>query len=183
MPAYPSLCLSLPNGIRFHHFMENRRGKSKINDRFYFLGLQNHSGGDCSHEINTLGPWKESYDKPRQCITKRRHHMANKGPYSQSYGFSSSHIQIWELIQKEGWAPKNRCFQIVVLEKTIKSPIDCKEIKPVNPKGNQPWIIIGRIVAEAPKFWPPDEKSQFAAKTLIPGKIEGARIRGQQTMR
>ena len=148
-----------------------------------FMGSKITEDGDCSHEIKTVAPWKKSYDQPRQCITKQRHCMANKGPHSQSYAFSSSHIQIWELIHKEGWALKNRCFQIVVLEKTIKSPVDCKEIKPVNPKGNQSWIIIGRIVAEAPKLWPPDAKSKLAAKTLIPGKIEGTRITGQQTMR
>ena len=163
--------------------MANRGEKVEAVTDFIFLGSKITAGGDCRHEINILGSWKESYDQPRQCITKQRHCMANKGPHSQSYAFSSIHIQIWELIHKEGWALKNRCFQIVVLEKTIKSPVDCKEIKPVNPKGNQSWIIIGRIVAEAPKLWPPDVKSKLAAKTLIPGKIEGTRITGQQTMR
>jgi len=99
-----------------------------------------------------LAPWKESYDKPRQHIKKQRHHFADKGPSSQSYGFSSSHVQMWELDHREGWAPKNWCFQIVVLEKTLEIPSDCKEIKPVNPQGNQPWIFIGRTdnVAETP---------------------------------
>ena len=96
---------------------------------------------------------KKSYNQPRQCI-KNRHHFANKGPYSQSYGFPSSHIQMWELVHKEGWAPKNWCFLIVVLEKTLASPLESKKIKPVNPKGNQPWIFIGRTDAavEAPNF-------------------------------
>ena len=81
-----------------------------------------------------LGPWKKSYDKPRQLIKKQRHHFANKSLCSQSYGFSSSHVQMLELDHKEGWMPKNWCFQVVVLEKTLESPLDCKEIQPVNPK-------------------------------------------------
>ena len=81
-----------------------------------------------------IAPWKKSYDKPRQCIKKQRHHFANKDPYSQSYGFCSSHVQMWELDHEEGWVPKNWYFWIVVLEKTVESPLDSKEIKPVNPK-------------------------------------------------
>ena len=84
-----------------------------------------------------LAPWKKSYDKPKQCIKKQRHYFPDKGPYSQSYGFPSSHIHMWELDHKEGWALKNWCFWTVVLEKTFESPLDSKEIKPVNPKGNQ----------------------------------------------
>ena len=90
-----------------------------------------------------------SYDKPRQHIKKQRHHFANKGPYSQSYSLSSSHVQMWELDHKEGWVPKNWCFWVVVLEKTLESPLNSKEIKPVNSKGNKPWIFIGRTDAEA----------------------------------
>ena len=95
------------------------------------------------------------------CIKNQRHHFADKGLYSQSYGFSIIYGQMWGLLHKEGLAPKNWCFQIVVLEKTLESPLDCKEIKPVNPKGNQPWIFIGRTDAEAkaPILWPPDVKS------------------------
>ena len=91
-------------------------------------------------------------------MKKQRYHIVNKGSYSQSYGFPSSHAWIWELHHKEGWAPKNWCFQTVVLVKTLESPLDSKEVKPVNPKGNQPWIFIGRTEAEAeaPKLWPPD---------------------------
>ena len=100
-------------------------------------------------KLKTLAPWKKSYDKPRQCIKKKWHHFANKGQYSQSYGFSSRHVLMWELDHIEGWAPKNWCFQTVVLEKTLESPLDFKEIKPVNPKGNQPWMFIGRTDAEA----------------------------------
>ena len=89
-------------------------------------------------------------------IKKQRHHFANKGPYSQSHGFSSSHVHMWEVDHKEGWAPKNWCFWTVVLEKTLKSSLDSKDIKPVNPNGNQPWILTGRTDAEAPILWLPD---------------------------
>ena len=102
--------------------------------------------------------WKKSYDKPRQCIKIQRHHFAGKGSYSQSYRFSSSHVQMWKVDHKEGWAPKNWCFPAVVLEKTLESPLDNKEIKPVNPKGNQPWIFIRRTDAEVPILWPPAAK-------------------------
>ena len=93
-------------------------------------------------------------------------YFANKGPSSQSYGFSSSHVWMWELDHKEGWAPKNWCFWTVVLEKTLESPLDCKEIKPVNPKGNQSWIFVGKIdaEAEAPTLWLPDTKDQIIRK-------------------
>ena len=113
----------------------------------------------------------ENYDKPR-CIKKQKHHFANKCPDSQSYGFSSSHAQMWELDHKEDWAQKNWCFWTVVLEKTLESPLDCKEISPVNPKGNQPWIFIERTVseAEAPILWPPDVKSQLIGKDPDDGK-------------
>ena len=104
------------------------------------------------HPLYGFAPWKKSYDKlsesescsivsdslqHRQCIKKQRHYFANKGPYSQSYGFSNSHVWMWELDHKEGWVLKNWCFQTVVLEKTLENPLDYKEIKPVNPKGNR----------------------------------------------
>ena len=88
-------------------------------------------------KLNKLAPWKKSYDKPRQCIKKWRHYFVNKGSYSQSYGFSSNRVWIWELDHKEDWALKNWCFWTVVLEKTLESPLNCQEINPVNPKGNQ----------------------------------------------
>ena len=97
-------------------------------------------------------------------IKKQRYHFANKGPYSQSYGFSNSHVQMWESDHKESWALKNWCFWTVVLEKTLESPLDCKEIKPVNSKGNKPWIFIRRTEAEALILWPPDVKSQLIGK-------------------
>ena len=116
-----------------------------------------------------LAPWKKSYEKPRQCIKKQRCYFANKVLYSQSYGFSSSHVWMWELDHKEGWASKNWCFLTMVLEKILESPLDCKEIKPVNPKGNQSWIFTGRTdtEAETPTFWPPDVKNQLTGTTLM----------------
>ena len=107
-----------------------------------------------------LTPWKESYDQPRQRIKKQRHYFANKGPSSQGYGFSRSHVWIWELDYKETWVPKIWCFLTVVLEKTLESPMDCKEIQPVHPK-DESWVFIGRTDAEAetPILWPPHAKS------------------------
>ena len=119
-----------------------------------------------------LAPWKKSYDQPRQHIKKQRHYFADKGPSSQSYGFSHSHVLMWESDYKESWAPKNRCFWTVVLEKTPESPLDCKEIQPVHPKGNQSWIFIGRTDAEAetPILWPPEAKNWLIWKDPDAGK-------------
>ena len=111
---------------------------------FIFLGFKITADSDCSHEIKTLAPWKESYDQPRQHIKKQRHYFANKGPSSQGYGFSSSHVWMWELDCNETWVLKNWCFWTVVLEKTLESPLDCKQIQPVHPKGNQSWVFIRR---------------------------------------
>ena len=114
-------------------------------------------------------------------IKKReRHHFADKGPYSQSYGFFSSQLQMWELDHKEGWALKNWCFPTVLLEKTFESPFDCKGIKPVNPKGNQPWIFIERTdaEAEAPILWSPDVKSQLIGNDSDAGKEWGQEEKG-----
>ena len=110
-----------------------------------------------------LAPWKESYDQPRQHVQKQRHYFANKGPSSQGYGFSSGHIWMWELDCKESWVQKNWCFWTVVLEKTLESPLDCKEIQPVNPKGNQSWIFIGKtdVEAETPMLWPSDGQKKL----------------------
>ena len=115
-----------------------------------FLGSRITADGDCSHEIKRcllLG--RKAMINLGKVLKKQRHHFADKGPYSQSYVFSSSHVQMWELDHTEGWAPKNWCFLIAVLEKTLESPLDCKEMKPVNPKRDQPWIFIGRTDAEA----------------------------------
>ena len=106
------------------------------------------------------------FNKPRQHIKKQRHHFSKKGLSSQGYGFSSGHIWMWELDHKESWAPNNWSFWTVVLEKTLESPLDGKEIQPVHPRGNQSWIFIGRTdaEAEAPILWPPDVKSQLTGK-------------------
>ena len=119
-----------------------------------------------------LALWKKSYDQPIQHIKKQKHHNANKGPYNQSYGFSSSHVWMLELDHKEGWVPKNWCFWTVVMEKTLESPLDSKEIQPLHPKENQPWIFTGRTDAEAAvtKLWLPDEKSQLVGKDPNAGK-------------
>ena len=117
-----------------------------------------------------LASWKKSYYKPRLHIKKQRHHFVNKGPSSQSYGFSSSHVGMWDLVHKESWMPKNWCFQTLVLEKTPESPLDFKEIKPVNPKGNESWMFIGRTEAEATTFWPPDKKNWCIGKSPDSGK-------------
>ena len=112
---------------------------------FTFLSSKITADGHCSHKIKRhFFSFKKIYDKPRQHIKKQRHYFAHKGSYSQSYGSSSSHVWMWEFNHKEGWVPKNWCFWAVVLEKTLESPLDCKEIKPVNSKGNQSWIFIGR---------------------------------------
>ena len=117
-----------------------------------------------------LAPWKKSSDKPREHIQKQRRHFAKKSLYTPRYGISSSHLWMWELYYKEGWAPKNWGFWTVMLEKILESPLDSKEIKPVNPKGNQPWIYIGRTDAEAPKLWLPDVKSWLIGKEDDAGK-------------
>ena len=113
-----------------------------------------------------FAPLKKSYDKPRQCIKNQRHYFAEKCPSSQSYGFSSSHVWMWNLDHKEGRMPKNWCFWAVALEKTLESPLVCKEIKSVNPKWNQPWIFPRRTdaEAEAPMLWPPDMRSWLIRK-------------------
>ena len=132
-----------------------------------------------------LAPWKKSYEQPRQHIKKQRHHFANKSPSSDSYVFSCSCVLLWELNLKEGWVLKNWCFWTVVLEKTLESPLDCKEIKPVNPIRNQPWLFIRRTDAnaEAPILWPSNGRADSLDKILMLGKIEGRRRRGQQRMR
>ena len=131
-----------------------------------------------------LVPWKKSYDQPRQHSKKQRHYFADKSPSSQSYGFSSSHVWMWELDCEESWAPKNWCFWTVVLEKTLESPLDCKDVKPVNHKGNQSWLFIGRMMLKLKLqyfghlMW----RTDSLGKTLMLGKIEGRRRRGWQRM-
>ena len=113
--------------------------------------------------------------QPRQHIKKQRHYFANKGTSSQGYGFSSDHVWMWELDCKESWAPKNWCFWTVVLEKTLESPLDCKEIQPVHSKGDQFWVFFGRndAKAETPILWPSDVKSWLIWKDPDAGKDWG----------
>ena len=129
-----------------------------------------------------------SQDRHREiCIMKGlcRSIFVDKDPFSQSYGFSSSHVWMWELDHKESWALKNHCFWTVVLEKSLESSLDSKEIQPVHPKGNHSWIFIGRTDAEAetPILWPPDANNWLIWKTLMLGKIEGGSRRGRQRIR
>ena len=130
-----------------------------------------------------LTPWKESYDQPRQHIKKQRHYFSHKDPSNQSYGFSSSHVWMWKLDHKEGWTLKNWCFWTVVLEKTLESPLDYKEIQPVNSKGNQSWIFVGRTDVEAPVLWPPDAKNWLIGKDPNAEKDWSQGRRGQQRTR
>ena len=146
----------------------------KVTD-FIFLGSKITADGDCSHEIKRRLFLGRKAMTNLDSILKSQiieHYFANKGLSSHSYGFSSSHVWMWELDHKENWAPKNWCFWTVVLEKTLESPLDCKEIKPVNLKGNQSWIFTGRPDAEAetPILWPPDGKNWLTGKDPDAGK-------------
>ena len=127
-----------------------------------------------------LTPWKESYDQPRQHIKNLRHYFVNKGPSSQGYGFPIGHVWMWELDCEEGWVPKNWCFWTVVLEKTLESPLDCKEIQPVHSEWDQPWMFFGRNDAEGetPVLWPPHWKSWLIGKDSDAGRDRGQEEKG-----
>ena len=128
----------------------------------------------CSHEIKRCLLLERKAMTDRESVLKKqKHYFADKGPSSQSCGFFSSHVWMWELDHKEDWALKNWCFWTLVLEKTLESPLDCNEIKPVNPKGNQTWIFIGRTDTEAAVLWPPDVKSWVFGKDPDAGKDWG----------
>ena len=134
-----------------------------------FVGAKITADGDCSHEIKRrllLG--RKVMTKLDSIFQKQRHYFVHKGPSSQGYGFSSGHVWMWEVDYKESWAPKNWSFWTVVLEKTLESSLDCKEIQPVHPKGDQSWVFIGRtdFEAETPILWPPDVKSWLIGKAL-----------------
>ena len=137
---------------------------------FVVWGSKITAGGDCSHESKML-LLARKVDQPRQHIKKQRYFFANKGPSSPGDGFSRSHVWMWDLDYKESWAPR-WCFWTVVLEKTLESPLDCKDIQPVHPQGNQSWIFIGRTDAEAetPILWPPDAKNWLIGKDPDAGK-------------
>ena len=139
---------------------------------FIFLGSKITADDDSSHKIKTLAHWDKSYDKPRQYIKEKRHHFI-KICINQSYCFSSSHVPLWELDHKEAWVPKNRCFQIVVLE----SPLENKALKPVNPKGDQSWIFTGRAVLKLKlqHFGHLMQTANSLEETLMLGKTEDRR--------
>ena len=141
--------------------MANRWGNNGNSDRLYLGGSKITADSDCSHEIKRCFLLGRKAMTNVDSILKRRDYFANKGLYSQSYGFSSSHLWMWDLDHKEGWAPKNWCFGTVVLGKTLESPLDCKEMQPVHFKGDQSWMFIGRtdVEAETPILCPPDAKS------------------------
>ena len=138
---------------------------------FIFLGSKITVDGACSHEIKRLlllG--RISMSNLNSALKKQRYHFADKSPYSQNYGFSSSHVWMWKLDHKEGWVLKNWCFWTVLMKKTLESLLDKKQIKPVNSKGNQSWIFIGRTDAEASILWTPDVKGQLIRKDPDAGK-------------
>ena len=153
--------------------MANRWGNNGNSDRFIFLGSKITANGDCSHEIKShflLG--RKVMTNLDSLLKSRDITFADKGLSSQSYGFSSSHVWMWELDYNESWVPKNWCCWTVVLEKTLESPFVCKENKRVNPKGNQSWIFIGKTDAESetPIRWPPDVKNWLIGKDPDSGK-------------
>ena len=129
----------------------------------FFMGSKIIADGDCSHAIK-----------------RQKHYLANKGPSGQGYGFSSGHVWMWELDCEESWVPKNWWFWTMVLEKTLKSPLDCKEIQPVHPKGSQSWVFIGRTDAraETPMLWPRDVKSWLVWKDPDAGNYWGQEKKG-----
>ena len=149
----------------------DRATVERVSD-FIFLGSKINADGDCSHEIKRCLLLGRKVMTNLDSIQKQRHYFANKGPSSQGYGFSSSHVWIWELDCEESLAPKNWCFWTVVLERTLESALDCKEIQPVHPKGDQSWVFIGGTdaKAETPVLWPPHAKSWLIGKDSDAGR-------------
>ena len=133
--------------------------------------------GTAAMKLKDACSWEEKLWLRRQHIKKQRNYFTNKGPSNQGYGFSGSHVWMWELDYKESWVLKNWCFWTVVLQKTLESPLDCKEIQPVHPTGNQSWTFIGRTDAEAetPILWPPDWKRPWCWERLKVGGEGGNR--------
>ena len=162
--------------------MVNRRGKSRSVINFIFSVSKITADGELSQEIKRcllLGrKLRKLRQTPKQRIKKQRHDFANKGPSSQNYGFSSSHVWMWKLDHKGGWAPNNWYFQVVVLEKTLESPLDCKENKPVHPKGNQPEYSLEGLILKLLYFDHLVWRADSLEKTLALGQVEGRRRRG-----
>ena len=173
------------HGIQSHHFMQIDGETMETVTDFIFLGSKITAETMQPWKAKTLDPWKKSCDKRRQGIKKQRRYFADKGPYSQRYGFSSSRVWMWELDHKEGWTTMNWCFWTVVLEKTPESPLDSKEIKPVNPKGINPEYSLEGLMLKLKLqyighlIW----RTDSFEKTVMLGKIEGRRRRGWQRMR
>ena len=178
--------MKMPNGIWSHHFMANRWENNGNSDRLYFGGLQNH----CRWWLQpwnpkTLGPWKKSYDQPRQLIKKQRHYFANEGLSSQSSGFSSSHVWMWELDYKESWVPKNWCFELWCWRRLLRAPWTAGRsnqsiLKEISPEYSLEGLMLklklqsfGNLIRRTDSF----------EKTLMLGKIEGRRRRGRERMR
>ena len=156
--------------------------KVEIMTDFLFLGSKIIGWWLQPWSQKMFASWQESYNKPRQCAEKQRHYSANKGLHSQGYGHASAHVQFWELSCKEDRVPESWCLQTAVLEKSPESPLGSKEIKPVNLKGDQPWILSGRIDAEAETddFGHLLRTADSLEKTLMLGKIEGRRREHQR---
>ena len=147
---------------------------------FILLGFKITADGECNREIKRHLLLGRKAMTNLDSILKSRHYFANKRPSSQTYGFSSSHVWMWESDYKESWVPKSWCFWTVMLKKTLESPLDCKEIQPIHPKGNQSWIFIGRtdLEAETPILWPPDVNSWLISKDPDAGKDWGQEEKG-----
>ena len=165
--------------------MANRWGQNGKHQRLYFLGSKFTVDDDCSHEIKRCLLLGKKVMTNLDSILKSKDITLPTSLFSQSYGFSSSHTWMWELDYKQSWMLKNWCFWTMVLEKTLESPLDCKEIQPVHPKGNQCWIFIGRTDAEAetPILWPLDAKYWLIGNDPDAGQDEGRRRKGWQRIR
>ena len=151
-------------------------GNNGNSKRVYFGGSKIIADGDWSHEIKRhLLFGRKTMTNVDNILKSREITLLTNVYIVKAMVFSSSHVWMWELNHKEGWVPKNWCFRTVVLEKTLESPLDCKEIKPVHPKGNQSWIFTGRTdaEAEAPTLWPCDAKSCLTGKDPDAGKDSG----------
>ena len=160
--------------------MANRWGNNGNSERLFFWASKSLQMVAAAMKLKDTCSLGEKYDTHRQCIKKQRHYFTDNGPSSQRCVFSSSHVWLWELEYKERWVLKNWCFWTVVLEKTLESPLDCKEIQPVHPKGGQSWVFIGRtnVEAETPILWPPDAKSWLIGRDPDAGKDWGQEEKG-----
>ena len=165
--------------------MANRREKIETVTDFIFLGSKITVDGDCCYEIKRcllLG--RKAMTNLDSILKKQRYHFADKGPYSQSYGFSSSHVWMWELDYKHSWAPKDWCFWTAVLEKTLESPLDCKEVQSILKEISPEYSLEGQMLKlKLQYFGHLMGRTDSLEKTLMLGKIEGRKRRGQQRMR